>query len=323
MSAVPSKRSREDSECSSTVPTLVADLTHIAESEREKRKSTLVPVAHPAYSTAFRECLDRIAAYLLHDVTIQAGDARFGIREVEMYAKLENVYEDRFTHCDAQQGFPGTWYFHKKGGTYKAGSFKGLDITFGNSKVGVWCGGLIRTIQNLTTNEEIEGPSLTVDAILAATKKANIASLVGGTDRHLVVSESFSGAASGGELSPLLKLLSVPSSATRVQVLRAPRVGLVPRSDDDLLFAGRLLRFFPFGTRLKKQRSGIVAALLVDGMERKADEIAMISGCRKGMIVDIRGHMTVGDHKLLLGADVMQTPIIAGIVGYSQKVNAL
>jgi len=39
---------------------------------------------------------------------------------------------DPFTHKDPLQQTCGQWYFHKIGAQYKGGTYKGLDLTFGD-----------------------------------------------------------------------------------------------------------------------------------------------------------------------------------------------
>lgn len=63
----------------------------------------------------------------------------------------------------------GQWYFHKFGKSYKSGTYKGLDITFGKGSI-AHGGILIRAISQLDpppVNEFIEGPCNCVNKILA------------------------------------------------------------------------------------------------------------------------------------------------------------
>ena len=58
------------------------------------------------------------------------------------------------------------WYFHRYGTKgYKSGTYKGLDITFGSKELELYGGILIRSIQNLSTGELIEGSCNCVTAI--------------------------------------------------------------------------------------------------------------------------------------------------------------
>lgn len=67
----------------------------------------------------------------------------------------------------------GKWYFHRFGKTYKVGTYKGMDLTFGKGDK-AYGGILIRAIssvgatdgKHLPPNEFIEGPCNTVNKIL-------------------------------------------------------------------------------------------------------------------------------------------------------------
>src|SRR4051812_48966588 len=69
-------------------------------------------------------------------------------------------HPDPYVHMDQQQKTVHEWYFHKakaNGENYKGGTFKGLDITFGEE---IYGGILIRTIgiKYEGRTEIIEGP---------------------------------------------------------------------------------------------------------------------------------------------------------------------
>ena len=59
----------------------------------------------------------------------------------------------------------GVWYFHRKGGTYKSGSFKGMDLACGDKDKNVFAGLLLRAVLD-PSDKLIEGPCLVVDKIL-------------------------------------------------------------------------------------------------------------------------------------------------------------
>ncbi|CUG89710.1 Hypothetical protein, putative [Bodo saltans] len=336
------------------------------------------------YSADFRAILEEAAAWLMHACHIFATNGKtklsteFRFCEIELYAFSKGVYEDRFTHCDAQQSVGGSWYFHKKGGTFKNGSFKGLDVTFGTQR-GAQDGGpisvglLIRSIcpvvatsgkeAELDPKKVIEGPSLVVDGLLAACGVANIVELVGSKEGVLMVSNSLVtdiNAKSDGcrfdsrlelkwtspqitdaivKASPLSKASSFDSTFLRLGMLQAPRVGLVPRMESDLYFAGRLLRCSTPLVKLAKQRAGVIAALLVQGMP--SNDVQRVSGgtsknvaqlaalikdidSKKILLKDIARNVADGDDAStpftkggVLSGDVMQGPIIAGIVAWA------
>ena len=64
--------------------------------------------------------------------------------EVEVYYHAAD-HPDPFAHRDPAQLHVGRWYFHRTGGTYRGGSFKGLDLAFGGSAA--HAGVLIRGIE--------------------------------------------------------------------------------------------------------------------------------------------------------------------------------
>ncbi|KNC98745.1 uncharacterized protein SPPG_05725 [Spizellomyces punctatus DAOM BR117] len=131
---------------------------------------------HTWYLTHFR----RIASTLLHHTTLQAHTTFFQILEIEFYLN-DTHHTDPFTHAHPTQTVPSTWYFHQQGGSYRGGSWKGLDLVFGDGFHG---GILIRAIKNMETNQVVNGPCKCVEAIMVACigKIASVSELVGGLD---------------------------------------------------------------------------------------------------------------------------------------------
>lgn len=368
--------------------------------EFSRRLSTLAPpppssptTSTPSYSPQFRAILEEAAAWLIHCCRIVAtnpspkktgeGVTEFAFCEVELYAFRNGVYEDRFTHCDAQQSVAGSWYFHKKGGTFKGGSFKGLDVTFGapagSHGAAVSVGVLIRSIcpvsRKTASGEEepldpkrlVEGPSLVVDNVVAACGAASIVDLVGSKDGILMVSNELvsdvnAHGVAGHRFDSRLSLVWTSPQVTedivkaspfskascdgtflRLGMLQAPRVGLVPRTPTDLVYAGRLLRCQTPLVKLAKQRAGVIAALLVLGMP--SNDVQRVSGGTGKNVQQLQVLISdIGDKKKIslatiaqqaadgdgefkkggvLGGDVMQGPIITGIVAWAHSSNCL
>ena len=50
--------------------------------------------------------------------------------------------------------------------SFKCGTYKGMDLTFGNSKLDLFGGILIRSIMNLKSGEYIEGPCNSVSTLI-------------------------------------------------------------------------------------------------------------------------------------------------------------
>lgn len=116
----------------------------------------------------------QLSEYLLSGVVIETNDKKYyRIAEIEFYLYNPSQHPDIFVHRDKEQLENSTWYHHKQNGkSYKEGTYKGLDITFGNGK-DVYGGILIRSLleigglDNLTkTIKVIEGPSLCVDQLI-------------------------------------------------------------------------------------------------------------------------------------------------------------
>jgi len=98
-------------------------------------------------------------------VALVINGKRYRFTELEFYFTCK-THDDPFTHCVEVQYTLANWYFHRSGKSYKAGSYKGLDISIGNSEHEAG-GILIRSIESLDgTASVICGPSLTVDHIL-------------------------------------------------------------------------------------------------------------------------------------------------------------
>ncbi len=85
------------------------------------------------------------------------------ICEIELYYYAPNHLDEYVHKSDMQSSF-GQIYFHRfENGTYKNGTFRGMDLTFG--RPGVLFSILIRTLQ-LPTGEFISGPCLVVNYLL-------------------------------------------------------------------------------------------------------------------------------------------------------------
>ena len=79
-------------------------------------------------------CSDLMNKYLLH-----VNQKQYRLCELEVYYS-DNTHNDPFTHKDTHQQTIGKLYFHKYGNEYKSGTYKGLDITIGNSDDGIYGG---------------------------------------------------------------------------------------------------------------------------------------------------------------------------------------
>src|SRR5205823_3994142 len=120
-------------------------------------------------------------------------------------------HPDPFTHRDPLQRENGRWYFHRTRGAYRGGSFKGLDLTFGDGRA--FGGFLVRTIE-APSGALIVGPSLCVDHLLARAGAKSVAAL-----------DAVIGGGAAWDPNSPLQLRAVDGQERR-PVFRSARVGL-------------------------------------------------------------------------------------------------
>jgi 3-methyladenine DNA glycosylase Mpg len=211
----------------------------------------LVPPAdaeEAAYLPAFR----RMAGLILNQTTLHIAGHPHRFTEIEFYFNGAK-HLDTFTHGDSMQEEGGKWYFHRTGGEYRGGTYKGLDIAFGRE--GVPGGILIRGVERLDGDHALlDGPCMCVDHILSLTEKPSVSALVDSFDRSV-------DAPAGGE-SPLhVTVDATPRAAT---VVESPRVGLTLKrgaSDPRVRFLAEHYRFLSEPSRIKKGRVNLILGL--------------------------------------------------------------
>ena len=105
-----------------------------------------------------------LADKILNKARLVANTKEYKICEIEMYLR-NNDHDDKYVHGHDDQKQFGKFYFHRyQNGTYKAGTYKGLDIVLGNNNS--YFGILIRTLYDSDTNKFIEGSCRCVNEIL-------------------------------------------------------------------------------------------------------------------------------------------------------------
>jgi hypothetical protein len=109
---------------------------------------------------------DALAQHQLNDVRILVTGVRYRICEVEFYYNAAD-HQDLYSHSHSDQTLKGYFHFHKfSNGTYKGGTWKGLDIVMGSEKPLAYFGILIRSLEAIDTGEFIEGPCKCVNRML-------------------------------------------------------------------------------------------------------------------------------------------------------------
>ncbi|MCB9598509.1 MAG: hypothetical protein H6719_37690 [Sandaracinaceae bacterium] len=120
---------------------------------------------------------DAVARALILDHELVVGGRALRVEEAEAYL-WSATHRDPFAHRDPRQAAASRWYFHRVGGSYRGGSFKGLDLTFGPPDT--FGGVLIRSLRDGA--ELVCGPSRCVDHLLALAGARSVAELDDGRD---------------------------------------------------------------------------------------------------------------------------------------------
>lgn len=117
--------------------------------------------------------VQNIAKSLINTYVLVVDDKEYRLAEIEFYIKSSN-HNDQYTHGDLNQKKFARWYFHRyPNGSYKGGTYKGLDLTLGNDST---CFGiLLRSIYCTDSEELIEGPCRIVNKILELNNVKDVA----------------------------------------------------------------------------------------------------------------------------------------------------
>lgn len=222
-----------------------------------------------AYLAVFRD----LAELLLNRTTLQIARRAHRFTELEIYW-TGLAHADPFTHGDPMQQQLGSWYFHRSGGRYRGGTYKGLDIAFGSSEA--FGGILIRGIERVDDSPAlIDGPCMVVDHILELTASPTIEDLV---RRGGVAIES------PDRRSPLHVELDAGSGRGRT-VYATPRIGLTLKkgtTEARQRYIARPYRFLSEPARIRKGKPHLITALHQQG--RSPAEIATLTGTRRSVI---------------------------------------
>lgn len=173
------------------------------------------------------------------------------IAEIEFYLNT-SLHPDPFVHSRPEQERSCTWYLHKRGKSFRNGTFKGLDLAFGGPKQ--FAGVLIRSIV-LPDGQLVSGSCLVVESILRSASIDSLESL----------NQSIEGSVFG-EINPLRILLD--RNDCRV-IHPSRRVGLgLKNSEDENVEAFRTAqyRFLTEPRDIKKGRKELILSMLENGM---------------------------------------------------------
>lgn len=223
---------------------------------------------------------DELARQLLTDCNLLITGQPHRIVEIEFYYHSPD-HPDPFTHRDPMQQEFGRWYFHRAGGTYRNGSFKGLDLAIGN--VDAHGGILLRGLET-PDGKLVDGPSLLVNHLLTVTGTEGIAALDAAINGRLAWDAS----------SPL-RLEAVATDDPR-RVFRSARVGLsLKRARGNTEMPRFILRPYRYLTEPRRTAKGkllLVLALYTEGLD--VDTIHQLTGCPRRSIVRYLQEFEVG-----------------------------
>ncbi|KAI9240567.1 MAG: hypothetical protein BYD32DRAFT_408168 [Podila humilis] len=239
---------------SSSAPSKIRKIEDVgAEFKELRRLMELAPDQIGSTAAEFHGHFDKIAMYLMNSVAMVVNDKHYyRLVEIEFYLN-GGKHLDVFTHSDKDQKTCGEWYFHKMNGSYKGGSYKGLDITFGRHDT-CFGGILVRGIQ--LSNDPmaiiIEGPCLVVDQVLKHTNSKMIINLV---DNSSFSKSIFS------ETS-LLRIVPTKQKIIR-PLIKCPRVGLrLKKADKERVeYLMREYRYLNIPEQHSKGKPYIILAL--------------------------------------------------------------
>jgi hypothetical protein len=242
----------------------------------------VAPLSHkPARLTAeehFARWFADLAARLLNQTDFFVAGLPYRFAELEVYYHGPG-HADPFTHRHPLQRMHGRWYFHRTGGGYRGGSFKGLDLTWGDGTA--YFGLLIRSIVD-PGGEVIVGPSRTVDRLLAVTGAKNVATL----------DQMIGGRSVWDASAPVaIRVTASPRSAT---VYRSSRVGLSVQAavPEAFRFVGQPYRFLTQPRAITRGRPQLVLNLHQAGWSPAA--IHDLTGVPRRTIERYIGHFEAG-----------------------------
>ncbi len=251
------------------------DLVTVTEALR--RLSPSAEISEDAYGVVFRE----IADLLLNRTTLYIAERPYRFTELEMYwSGLAHV--DPFSHGQAMQKQLGAWYFHRAGSQYRSGTYKGLDIAFGNREA--FGGILVRSIEGPAApgalpgalpGPLIDGPCMVVDHILAVTASPSIDALVSRFD--VTIEDT-------GRRSPLHIALDA-GPGRRQTIYATPRIGLTLKKGNTAArrrFIARPYRFLSEPARIRKGKPHLITSLHQQGWSPA--EIAAVTGTRLSVL---------------------------------------
>lgn len=197
-----------------------------------------------------------MAEWLLNRAVFRVAGIPFRLTEIEFYAH-GHLHNDPFSHCDPIQKQGGSWYFHRTGGRYRSGTYKGLDVVIGNESL--FGAILFRSMVRLDFGFKLlDGPCVCVDSILDLCGMNSIGQLA----------SSFDLSADRPTKGSSLLFLEEATSPRSQAIYVSPRVGLTLKKGIEKERQRFLIYNYRFLTEpqaIKKGRPYLILSLYKSG----------------------------------------------------------
>ena len=220
-----------------------------------------VPLVNGEYKH-FRE----LAELMTHGYQLLAGQDRYRFCELEFYF-YSTRHTDPFVHQTPAQKGTASWCFHQRGGSYRGGTFKGLDISFGDKTL--FGGILIRSLIH-PSGTVVNGSSLVVDELMRVTGFSSLRRMDEALPRRVTAEGP-------------LQIIPAPQQQPQPKLLTSARVGLSLKKwglhSDMFYFFDLPYRFLTHPRDILKGRSQVIVSAHERGYDN--DSISDLTGSTK------------------------------------------
>ena len=220
---------------------------------------------------------------LLNGARLELAGASLRPVEVELYLYHPTRWPDPYVHRHHAQRRPGGWYIHRRGLSFRQGTFKGLDLTAGDGDQ--TCLGVLLRALETTRGEVIEGPCNCVHHVMRCLHVETLEALSAAIETPSALDVARNPAA--------IRCLEREPQPRRVYA--TARVGLnLKRLDRHPAMPHYVAAPLRFTTRpeLSKGRALSVIALLGDGMS--SSRVAALTRSRETTVKRIEEELNLG-----------------------------
>lgn len=189
-----------------------------------------------------------IAQILLNESYLLINKKKYRLVEIEFYLNCQ-AHIDPYTHNDKDQMLAHTFYFHKfKNGTYKAGTFKGMDLIFGDIKEKAYFGILVRSIEDMESGNFVEGPCNVVNKILNLYDCDSIIDFTGSHNLEIFKNKKNF-------------VLKISENIPQQEIFWGPRIGLSAKYPK---YQNRMYRYTNNKDKIKKRKTSLVKMEVIE-----------------------------------------------------------